>query len=718
MAEEAIKGTVQAIIFPRNKQVSDFHVIALKSKAGEDIVAGPMFGIRVGDKLSVWGERVKHPKHGWQIKLNRYEKALPATRHAIIDYLSCGLVKGVGPATAKKLVDAFGESTLDIAIKQPEKLATVKGISPAKAKTISESVVNTIACQKVISFLSQLGVTPNLAVKAFKKWGGATIDKINANPYCLTDLRMVGFTQADGIAKALGISPASEFRVKAGILHTLRESAALSGHCYLPAEELQKAVLTLLDSGEVGPGNVTGAVSSLAAEGRVVCADGCIQLYEHARDESIVFVKTSSMMRPVSWPKGLEAALSAYEAASKIKLHPLQKQAVRDFFSHKIFILTGGPGTGKTQTIRAIADIAEMLRPGSDIQLAAPTGRASRRMAEVTGRHAVTAHRLLGLRGEEDDQVQRTINADVLIIDEFSMVDLPLAGKLFAALAPDVRLLIVGDTDQLPSVGPGNVLKDLIRLGVPHVRLTEVFRQAAESQIIANAHKINSGDPSLLTGKDFFFCQREEPVQIQEALLSLVSQYIQKHGTIEGLQVLSPMKKGPVGVEELNKEIQALANPPSPDKAEIKKHVTFREGDRVIHLVNNYDKEVFNGDVGTIVSIAPDDDGELILTVRYPATEAEYLASDLDELTLAYAITIHKSQGSEYPAVLMPLTTSHYIMLARNLVYTAVTRATQKACIVGTRKAHAIAVKNNAVQMRYTRLGGSPQPKNLSDVPQ
>lgn len=701
-----LHGIVRKIIHPKNKEqaAGDFYVFSLLlPDKTEETVCGSMFGVQEKDELTIWGERAKHPKFGWQIKMERYEKPVPTTEAGLVDYLSSGLVKGVGPVLAKRLVDAFGKETLDIAQNNPQRLIGIKGISPNKANVISAAITETIAFQQVLSFLIPLNVTPKTALKAFKKWGGGAIEQIKKNPYCMTDIKMVGFARADEIAWELGISLASPFRVQAAILHVLREAANKRGHCYLPTDELIKETLEILNTIGINDGSVRNALKTLAKQCRLIYETSYTQLYEFALAESNVRARLKQMSVPMPSVKGIESATDWYESKKKIKLADLQKKAVVQFFNHKAFILTGGPGTGKTETVRSICDIAQRIFPTAQIELAAPTGRASRRMAEVTGRHAVTIHRMLGLRGNEEDDVQR-IKADILIVDEFSMMDLFLTDKLLKALPDTTRLLIVGDTDQLPSVGPGNVLKDLIQYGVPHVRLTEIFRQAKDSQIVTNAHRINAGETCLETGDDFFFVNIEEPAKIREKIIELAAGYFKKHGNVDGLQILSPMKKGQVGVEILNEKLQATLNPPAHHKPEIKKHVTFRVGDRVLQTMNDYEKGVFNGDVGIVKTIKPNEEGDQCVFVDYPAGEVQYYLNELDALTLAYAMSVHKSQGSEYPVVITPVTTSHYIMLARNLIYTAVTRASEKAIMVGTRKAHAVAVKNNNIQTRYTML--------------
>ncbi|MGI6657817.1 MAG: ATP-dependent RecD-like DNA helicase [Dethiobacteraceae bacterium] len=699
-AQIELRGRLEKIIYNNG----DYYVILLAVPEKPAVIAtGSMFGVQEGDELTIWGKKVNHPTYGSQIKMERYEKAMPATKSALIDYLSSGLIKGVGPVLAKRLVETFGTDVLDIAMSEPIRLTEVKGISENKAEVISASITESIAFQQALSFLMPLGVTPKTALKAYKRWGGGTTARIQENPYCLTDLKMIGFTQADEIAQKLGIAPTSPFRIQAAILHTLRQASIRAGHCYLPTEELIRETLTMLDNQSIKRDHIAAALKNLEQTARLIFTPEYTQLAEHAIAESNIRCKIKEMLSGTSMPKNIDKAISQYEAKHKLKLAALQKEAIKQFFAHRIFILTGGPGTGKTETVRAICRIAKQLQHGIELKLAAPTGRASRRMTEVTGLHAETIHRMLGLR-EDDEAPLETIDADIIILDEVSMIDLFLANKLFQSINSRTKLLLVGDTDQLPSVGPGNVLKDLIKLGVPRVKLTEIFRQAEGSQIVTNAHRINQGDTKLLTGRDCHFYNIEDAAAIRSMILRLALAYKKKYSGIEGLQILSPMRRGPVGVNILNEQLQAVLNPPDPRKKEIKKHVIFREGDRVMQIVNNYEKDVFNGDVGMIESIEPNDEGDLYLTVRYPTGEVKYEQSELDELTLAYAMSIHKSQGSEYPVVIFPVTTSHYIMLKRNLIYTALTRATKSAVMIGTRKAYAIAVKNNTIQERHTRL--------------
>lgn len=759
----ALRGHITSITFQSDDwMVARFRVTDESSTlkeldlAGSSIkITGNFYQVNPGDELKLWGSFKKHPKYGEQFVVDRYERPLPTGRQAIEDYLASGLISGVGPALAKRICDCFGDQALEVALKNPESLARVRGISRAKAEVIGRAVAETQAFQQVVSFLYPYGVSAKMAVRIYRHFGSATLDRIRENPYILTEVKMIGFVRADAIARHMGIAEDSPYRVRAAISHVLEEAASQEGHCYLPRSEIISRTLSLLDTPGVTAELVDDALGALLRTGKVIeeqveatgeegpYAKG-IFLPSYRQWEEKAAAKVKELLEAAKAgaesfnPQRVEMLLSAYEKRTGLKLAPEQRQAVVQLVEQGILILTGGPGTGKTQTTRAAIEVYRELKRGqghpAKVALAAPTGRASRRMAEVTGCPASTIHRLLALTPEGGPP--EPIKADLVIVDEFSMVDILLFYQLLEALTPGTRLLLVGDTDQLPSVGPGRVLHDLLQAGIPAVTLTKIFRQAAESQIVVNAHRLNQGSTRLATGKDFHFLVAEEPQEIRSLIRHLAREHLRQYGDLEEFQVLSPMKKGPLGSEALNRLFQEEFNPPSKSKSELRRDMetVFRVGDKVIQLSNDYQKKVFNGDVGTVIAVRRADTsrakaratnlsgaggseeeagksagkGEPVLVVHFSSPgapdEVEYTRSELDALALAYAITVHKGQGSEYGVVVMPVVTQHYVMLARNLIYTGVTRARKRVILVGSRKALAIAVRNTSVRHRYTSL--------------
>lgn len=684
-----LTGTVDRIIY---RNGDDSYCVFLLNG---DSVAGPAPGIIAGEKIKAIGTWSNHPKYGRQFKLQWFERIVSGDIGAAVAYLSSGLIKGVGPALAERIVEKLGENAVEL-IQSPDgikHLAKVRGISATKAAVIVQSVAETFCQQHLVSHIIRYGGTPLLAAKAIAQWGKDALTKITDNPYVLTELPRVGFSIADRIGLAMGYARDGEFRMRAGLIHVLSEDR--SGHCLLPRSEAVETAATILDV----PWPAVDAVIQPMIQRNLICEhNGFLQITRLAKAEATVAavvqkLKNSNRIDTSHAP----AAIARFEKESNMVLTVKQREAVADILSHRIFILTGGPGTGKTTTMKAVVGVAKQLFPSWDIALCAPTGRASRRLAEVASQPAFTIHRLLGLR--DDDSEPQKIEADLIIVDEFSMVDICLAAKLFTALRLGARLLLVGDPDQLPSVRPGNVLRDLIAC-VPNLHLTDILRQAEQSQIIVNAHALNMGISRIEAGRDFHFYEGNTPEAMHDQIISIVRTYHKKYGSIDPVQVLSPMKKGPVGVNALNTSIQAAVNPPGPP--ELKKHVIFRLGDRVIQLENDYVKNVFNGDTGKIIAVNTED---AVLTVDFPLSgKVDYPIAETDVLSLAYAVTVHKSQGSEYPVVIVPATNSHYIMLARNLFYTAITRAQRHLVLVGERRAYAIAAANNKVVKRYTRL--------------
>ncbi|MZP30784.1 ATP-dependent RecD-like DNA helicase [Heliobacterium undosum] len=722
-----LKGIVRRIIF----QKGDFYILAISPEQRKDTVTatGEFFNLAPNDSLILWGEWVDHNRFGKQLKVTRWERPQPTNEAQLREYLSSAFIKGVGSSKAAQIVNAYGTNALDIILEQgPKTLEAIKGIGPRQAEQIYNAIRDRHELHRVVMNLLPLGFTPKLAQRVYKKFGSRTVDIVKTDPYRLTEVDLIGFYRADQIAASVGLPRDSDGRIKAAIRHVVEGQTASLGHCWIPMEDVieQSCVLLNRETRSVERQRVERALSQLCTladdkERTVLVQNGQVVypswLYQA---ELRLAEKVQAMMgvhdKP---PANLDKLILAYERATRIELAPEQRQACRAISQTDLLILTGGPGTGKTQTTRAVLYVFEKLHPEAKILLAAPTGRASRRMAEVTGREAGTLHRMLGIGKDGKAQYNRDnpLPCNLLVVDESSMMDLSLAYRVFDALAPGTKVLLVGDTDQLPSVGPGNVLKDLIEAGCPSVRLTRIFRQAEQSQIVLNAHRINRGQAPQInpTKGDFFFIWQEDPEKVADLILRSVMRLIQKGMGIGDIQVLCPMKKGHTGTDSLNRRLQEVVNPArgSGKMEEITYgSQVFRLRDKVIQTKNNYGKGVLNGDIGTIVSVgmvqANSDDSESEpaegIVVQFNGQEVAYTQEELGQLALAYAITVHKSQGSEFKAVIVPITTQSYVMLARNLLYTAITRAREMAVLVGTDRALWIAVKNDKVSQRNTGL--------------
>ncbi|MBS3948737.1 MAG: ATP-dependent RecD-like DNA helicase [Dethiobacter sp.] len=681
-------------------------------------IIGNLPRFSVGEQLLLDGEWSEHPEYGRQFKATAYESAAPQNVKGILRFLSSGQVKGVGPATAEKIVHAFGAQALDVLEKEPARLTALEGIGEKRATMIAASLRERREIMRVMSFLQGFGVGPGYAARIYRKYGEATKDIVSKNPYQLAeDVFGVGFRTADKIALEMGFAPASSHRLRAALLYLLNQ-AQDEGHVFLPVEELFSRVWEALDLEEDSEWAelMEKQLKRLAQDGLLVLeglpggtAAYLAPLYHAER-------YAAHKLRELARYSFSEAPdpLASEEAIAG--LSEGQRQAVLQALSHGLLVITGGPGTGKTTTTKSL--LALFARQGLEVLLAAPTGRAAKRMTEATGREAKTIHRLLeyaysegeGYRFQRDEA--RPLRAHVLIVDEVSMVDVLLFCQLLKAIPAGCRLILVGDADQLPSVGPGNVLREIIASGsVPVARLEQIFRQAERSAIVTNAHLVNAGQLPQWEGSsgEFCFISQSEPEQILEQILDLCSRRLPRYrnkDAINDIQVLSPMRRTVLGVENLNLHLQQRLNPPAPHKTELRVGQTiFRLGDKVMQIRNNYQKEVFNGDIGSITYLNLED-GEL--TVCYPDVsglrEVLYDLAELEELVLSYAVSVHKSQGSEYPVVILPVVTQHYVLLQRNLLYTAITRAKELVVLVGTRKALAIAVRNNKVETRYTRL--------------
>ncbi|MEV6300125.1 ATP-dependent RecD-like DNA helicase [Actinoplanes sp. NPDC051861] len=685
---------------------------------GSDLltVVGALLGAQPGESLRLSGWWSSHPQYGRQFEVLSYTTVLPATIQGIRRYLGSGLVKGIGPVFAERIVDHFGLDTLQIIEEQPERLIEVAGLGPKRTKKITSAWAEQKAIKEVMVFLQGVGVSTSIAVRIFKKYGDASISIVKNSPYKLAaDVWGIGFKTADTIAQAVGIPHDSPERVKAGLQYTLSQ-ATDNGHCFLPADELAAEAAKILD---VPGGLIPSCLAELVAEEGVVRENDDVYLVPFHRAEMSlsstlkkqIFDKSDRMpaFQTVDWEK----ALDWLHRRTGQQLAKEQEQAVRLALTEKVAVLTGGPGCGKSFTVRSIVELAAAKR--AKIQLVAPTGRAAKRLAELTGHPAATVHRLLKLQpgGEATYDRDNPLDADLLVVDEASMLDLILANKLVKAVAPGAHLLLVGDVDQLPSVGAGEVLRDLLASDpIPRVRLTQIFRQAAESGVVTNAHRVNQGRPPLLDGmRDFFLFPSDDTEATAELTVDVACARIPRKFGLDprrDVQILTPMHRGPAGAGALNTLLQQRLTPAREGLPERRMGGrVFRVGDKVTQIRNNYDKGaagVFNGTVGVVTGLSPE---EQILTVRTDEDESiEYDFDELDELAHAYAITIHRSQGSEYPAVVIPLTTSAWMMLQRNLLYTAITRAKRLVVLVGSRKALAAAVRTVGAGRRHTALAG------------
>lgn len=711
---ESLSGLIERVTF--FNEDNGFVVLRVKVRGKRDLetVVGTLPAVSAGEWIHAEGRWVRDREFGRQFKAEMLTSTPPTTREGIEKYLGSGMVKGIGPVYAKKLVGAFGELIFEVIENASARLEEVDGVGPKRRRQIKEAWAEQKVIREIMVFLHSHGVSTSRAVRIYKTYGERAIEQVRSNPYLLArDIRGIGFKSADQIAQRLGIPADSLSRAAAGLQHVLL-SASEEGHCALPDEMLQRQALTLLG---VEAGVVEDALERALGEGEMV--------RETVGDESLVFlphlrraelevahrIRRLAHADSVFPPIDVERAILWYEEKSRKQLAPSQRAALQQILTRRIVVMTGGPGVGKTTLVDAALKIlrAKKVR----CLVAAPTGRAAKRLGEATRMEGKTLHRLLEVDPKTGGFVRnerRPLETDLVVIDETSMVDVPLMNSLLRAHPSGGSLLLVGDVDQLPSVGPGMVLRDLIESGeVPVVRLTEVFRQAAHSRIITTAHQINAGvipAPEVQEGvSDFYFVDREEPEQIAGTLLDLVQRRIPGRfglDPIAEVQVLCPMNRGSLGVQELNVQLQEALNPVRPGEPVVEKFGwQFRLRDKVIQLENDYDKDVFNGDIGQVLSVDP---AEREIQVRFDGRKVRYEFGELDELALAYAITIHKSQGSEFPAVVIPLATQHYPLLQRNLIYTAVTRGRKLVVLVGQRKALAMAIRNSETKRRYSGL--------------
>jgi exodeoxyribonuclease V alpha subunit len=713
-----IKGQIERITYYNEE--SGYTIAKVKAGGRHDLVTvvGNLLSVNPGEVLKLKGEWHFHPKFGEQFKIISYESIVPATVKGIERYLGSGLIKGIGPVISKRLVSQFGLETLNIIETDIQKLLEVEGIGDKRIQMIRKAWDDQKEIREVMLFLQDHGVSPAYGAKIFKQYGKKSIEVVRGNPYRLaTDIFGIGFITADKIAEKLGISKDSQIRAEAGILYVLHQLSD-DGHVYYPYEPLIEESKQILG---VDKETIVKAFGAISLDNKIIIEDlnkedlkennKAVYLSKFYVSEVGIADKLKTLLQV---PKTLRSfdkdhVIEWVQGELRIALAENQKQAVREAIDKKIMVVTGGPGTGKTTIINSIIRIYK--KAGQRVLLAAPTGRAAKRMTEATGHEAKTIHRLLEFSPKEGGFKRgenNPLEGDLIVIDETSMVDTILMHHLLKAVPREATLILVGDVDQLPSVGAGNILKDIIDSGyIPTVRLTEIFRQAKESLIVVNAHRVNSGEMPIFSyhkdrPQDFYFFAIEEPEEALAKIIELCKVKIpEKFGydPLNDIQVLTPMHRGIAGASNLNVELQKHLNP-SQDEL-IRNGMALKVGDKVMQIRNNYNKDIFNGDIGRIIRIDREDQ-EII--VDYDGRPVSYEYADLDEIVMAYAISIHKSQGSEYPVVVMPLLTQHYMLLQRNLLYTGITRGKKLVILVGTKKAIAIAIKNNKQQKRFTLL--------------
>ncbi len=733
---ESVTGYIDHVIF-RNEE-NGYTVMILKGVDGEEELTcvGTFPVLTMGASVELTGSYIQHPVYGKQFQVSVLTEKMPEDAMAMERYLGSGAIKGIGAALAARIVRRFGKDTLHIVEEEPERLAEVKGISEKKAREIAMQVAEKADMRKAMMFLQKYGISLNLGARIYQKYGETVYSVLQENPYRLADdISGIGFKIADEIAYRIGIHTDSDYRIRSGMMYTLLQ-ASRDGHVYLPKEELFQKSSELLG---VDSSYMEKHLMDLSVDRKLVQKekDGEIlvypTLYYYLELNTARMLKELDILYPEE-PEMMNKQILQIEKETETVLDEMQKKAVTEAACHGLFILTGGPGTGKTTTINAIIRYFE--GQGAEIRLAAPTGRAAKRMTEATGYEAQTIHRLLELSGmpEDNDQnaqavhfernAENPLEADVIIIDEMSMVDIQLMHSLLQAVIAGTRLILVGDENQLPSVGPGNVLHDIIQSqAFPVIELTKIFRQASESDIVVNAHKINRGEQILLNNKsrDFFFLKRYDADIIIRVVIALIQEKLPRYVEAKpfDIQVLTPMRKGLLGVERLNQILQRYLNPPDAAKKERESmHGLLREGDKVMQIRNNYQMEweirgrygipiekgigIFNGDTGILRTI-----NEFAETAEVEFEDgrwAEYSFKQLEELELAYAITIHKSQGSEYPAVVIPILSGPKMLLNRNLLYTAVTRARKCVTVVGSEETLREMIRNEKQQQRYSSL--------------
>jgi exodeoxyribonuclease V alpha subunit len=716
-SETVVEGVVERITF--ESADSGFRVLklAVAGRADRLAVIGTFPPMAVGARIRARGQIVVDKKHGEQLRVESVIELAPDTLAGLEKYLASGIIKGVGPKLAQRIVGAFGLDSLKVLDEQTHRLAEIEGLGAKRRTALVRAWREQRALRDVMVFLQAHGATTALAMRIVKRYGANAMTVVSRDPYRLAlDVHGVGFKTADRIATSIGVATDSPERMQAGVLQVVHDVTE-AGHVWTSEEELLGRAAPMLgfeaEDAAVHE-RLEGAVRALVLAGRAVVEAPECERIVYATEMFDAEVRLARRLAeiaraPARKLDGVDAAVRSFEMRARVELAPEQRSAVEAAARQQVLVVTGGPGVGKTTIVRAI--LAVLAGAKVDVRLAAPTGRAAKRMSEATGGEATTLHRLLEFDPKKyafKRDRSRPIEGGAVIVDEASMLDLPMADALTQAIAPGTRLILVGDVDQLPSVGPGAILRDVLASGaVPSVRLRQIFRQAAQSLIVTNAHRINDGEPPVSppagSNADFFVVERRDPEHARDTLIELVTQRIPNRfglDPVRDVQVLTPMNRGPAGAIALNEALQAAINPRG--DAFVRGARTYRVGDKVMQLRNDYDRNVFNGDVGFITSIDPE---ESAMTIRFDEREVAFEASDLDDLVLAYACTVHKSQGSEYPAVVIPLLTTHFVMLSKNLLYTAVTRGKRLVVLVCDPRALEIALSQRRREDRRTRLG-------------
>lgn len=710
------EGTVKQLIYSNN----DYLIALFETEKQIIKIIGNMFGIEPKEKLLIKGIWKQHQRYGKQLEVTEWKRPIPKSEDEAIEILSSGIIKGVGKARAKLIVKTLGDQAISIISKDGEKaLSGIKGIGKKTAKDIAESVRRNYELQEVIKHLKEYNLEINVIQRLYKKYGTDTVAKVHQNPYRIMKVSNMSFFRVDEIAQKMGIKPQSGYRIGSCIKYTLNILCHQNGHTFIHQEILLRETLINLnrnidETEHVEEEELLQSIYDL--EDKLLVIEENRVYPKHLFEYEEGLAQKLSILRGSrggeAMPK-IEKYIKTYQTENGIILANNQREVIKRLMTEQVMVLTGGPGTGKTTVIKAIIDIYKKINNNGVICLCAPTGRASRKLQEATGHEAMTIHRLIGYRQGEPPlyHAKNKLNGDLFIVDEFSMADLEISYLFLDAVNKNAKILFVGDVDQLPSVGVGNVLADLISSSIPTVRLTEIFRQSENSQIVVNAHRINHGQSLLLDPEknDFYFIHQSDLLRIQNLIIRSAVRFIELGYSLEDILILSPMHKGEVGVTLLNEKLRETLNPPSPYKKEL--HLgkrLFREGDKVIQNINNVDKNIFNGEIGIVKSITKEKgkNGELIdiIICEFDTKLVKYERKDTIELDLAYCITIHKSQGGEAPIVIMPVTISHKVMLARNLYYTGITRAKEKVVLIGTEHAMNIAINNNQITNRNSQL--------------
>jgi len=716
-----LQGRIEKVLFSNADNGYAVLVLRCSSNADmQDITAvGTILSPRVGETLIVHGTWIEHQRFGRQFQIKRHETVIPTSVEGLERYLGSGLIKGLGPDLAGRIIKKFGHNTLEILDSDPDQLLKVSGIGKAKLAGIKDSWSQQHGIRNLMLFLQEHDIGPGVAARIYRRFGANSLSAVRDNPYCLaTEVSGIGFITADQVAMKLGFSRSNPKRIKAGLLYVLHEFSS-DGHVYAPRDMLLQRAADIL---EAGTAELTSAINALALRSEIVVEPAGARLTDSDSSECVypamlhsceqqISIRLRELQKasPARQHKKMASLLDAVERTLSFKLSKQQAQAVLRVFETRVQVITGGPGTGKTTIVQAVLQLA--LHEHLNVMLAAPTGRAAKRMTETTGREAKTLHRLLKYDFQSntfEHNAGNPLDCGMLIVDEASMIDTYLMYQLLCALKPGTALVLVGDVHQLPSVGPGNILADIINSSVvPVAELTEIFRQAQQSRIVMNAHRINSGSGLLEHDGsdrlvDFYFVEKEDPDAVLKSIIEITAERIParfKLNPMHDVQVITPMHKGLIGTENLNRELQQILNPGYVILERGSR--SFRAGDKVMQVKNNYDLDVFNGDIGILTDASAEKKNALVM---FDDRAVSYDFSDLDDLVPAYAISVHKSQGSEFPAVVMPLLTQHYIMLQRNLLYTAVTRGRRLVVLVGSRKALALAIANDKPRLRYTGL--------------